>query len=160
MLTFVTAWLIGGVLIALGARCLLHLKQTKFDHVERMAEIALDRTRLEEEVARGRAERASRTRPDLAELLAALDAPTEVFEPVPAPPPEPAPGPAPEPADVDLGVGLFDEPAAPAQPDDPSADDPATYEPGLPDPAARVDWPLTQDNDVEDSGRHRLPTLS
>lgn len=159
MLLALFAWLVGGLAFMAGCRWLLHVKRARFDHEERMAEIALDRARLDEEVAQARAERAHRTRPDLAEVLAALDAPTEVFAPVPAAPETAAelavePG---GPVEVEPDIDRTAEAVADLV-DDRSADDPASYEAVVADSMAGIDWPVEQP-DVEE-GRHRLPTLS
>lgn len=141
MLIFVAAWLFGGVAFMFGCRWLLHVKHAKFDHEERMAEIRLERARLDEEIAKGRAERASRTRPDLVEALAAIDASTEVFPRVPAP------DQLTDPAD-ELVDELVD--AEPEYPPD--------REDVLAEPGGAGEWPSVQDNDAADSARHRLPS--
>jgi len=126
VLIFVAAWIGGGALWALGVRFLLHVLHARYDHDERMAEIAAARARQDEDIERSRAERAGRSRPD----LVVVDAPTEVMAPV-LPPPSAIYEDA---ADADpLPVDLFV----------PAGDG----------------WPSDRDNgEVDDPGRHRLPT--
>lgn len=63
--------LVGGTFFAAGARCLLHVRHARYDHLERMAEIASARALQDDEVEQRRAERAQRaeraehSRPDI-----------------------------------------------------------------------------------------------
>lgn len=124
MVIALVAWLVGGVLWAAGALLLLHLRKTRFDHDERMAEIQAARAQQDEDIERSRAERRERTRPDLAEALAKLDGDTEVFAPVAKPDTTPATSTATDLAgvqiDAEVGIGVTEVPRWPDDLDDAS----------------------------------------
>lgn len=171
VLIILLLWSVGGVGWMLGCRYLMHVRQAGFDHEEHMAEIAARREQQAEDIERSRAERASRTRPDLsaqavAEALAVFDAPTEVFEPVPppsdhAPESDPRAEPVAEPT-VEPDAELNAEP-------DTGGDSAVEAAAALGVELAR--WPSAldcetvaqaadqADQDAE-SGKHRLPTPS
>jgi hypothetical protein len=139
LLIMVAAWVGGGALWALGIWGRLHLKRARYAHEWRMAKIAHDRARSVDELEQGRAERASRSRPDIdraavAEALAGMDVPAD------------------DPAGVPTDA--VTEVMAPVAP-------PVVAVVGEAGTSGPASWPLDRNVEaMDEAGRYRLPTLS